>query len=270
MPLSKVVQGDYIRGINSLEELLNKKNEFFSQVLSDDLDTIRYRRAKITYRTYQLDSTFVMKLAANRPVEITNKFLEKEKVDNWPTMVVVFDNRPNKQYLAVEMRQKTFRYTDTVTQMLESNINKCLKKYQLFAQFEPLFEEKDFWNYVNKGEILSVRFYLVAPNLPDLSDNLSVELSNAIKRTNSKKAHLVFNSHPDQGLEISEDDENIKGLVDYAAGGGGTIHVKIRGVSALYKTNDQTKTITSDEMLFDGEFDPERIGEAVKRILDNV
>lgn len=268
-PTSKNIQGDFVKDVNSVEELQARKNDIFALVLNS-IDEFRYKRAPITHQPHQFDSTFVIQLAANRPLKRTTRELIEEEIDNWPALVIVIDNRPNKQLVAIEMKQEAFRYTDTVIEMLETNINRELKQYQLNAQFEALFREEDFWRVIRRGKISYVKFYVVAPNMADLSETLSESLKQTIKRTNTNRAHLGFFSPPEESLQISRSDEDISGLVEYTSKGGGTIHVKIRGISATYKTNDETRTIQIDEIFFTDGFDPEQIGKMIRKALDDV
>ncbi|MDK2982178.1 MAG: hypothetical protein PWQ55_2525 [Chloroflexota bacterium] len=270
-PTTKDIQGDYINGINSVSDLIEKKNDFFANAIKT-IKGFTYNRALTTHKLFKAnsDTLFIIRLAPNRPLKRTTKELVREEIDNWPELIIVIDNRPDKQYIAVELKQEAFRYTNTVANVLEANINKKLKPFQLYIQIEPLFEKHNFWDVVNQGKVDFVRFYINAPNLANLSSSLSDSLKDTIKKTNADRAHLGLYSPSDESLEISENNKEIEGLVDYASGGGGTVHVKLIGISTLYKTDDETKMISIDEACFEGDFDPEKIGEAFRSALNNV
>lgn len=271
-PVKKDIQGDFLlEGIDSVEKLIQSKNQFFVNALLG-ITEFKFKRSPIAHDIKEFGATLVMQIGANRPVKVTTKeFVEKE-IENWPALTVVVDNRDSKQLLAIELKQQAFRYAETVANMIENNLNKALRQYQLIAQIEPLFEKEDFWRVINSnaGKISYIKFFMVEPNLPELSKNLSDSLKKATKRINSNRFNLGFHSAPEESLSISEDDDDLNGLVDYSAGGGGTAHVKIQGIRAVYKTNDTSKTIQINEMVFHGNNVAEQVGKAIKEALDNV
>jgi len=269
--VTRDVQGDFLMGIESYEDLIERKNEIFLEVLNDINEKgYKYRRSPISHKAYQYETIYMIQLAANRPLKRMTKEFVEEEIDNWPALTIAFDNRPNKQYLIIETKQEAFRYTNTVADMLEKNLNRYLKKYQLSLQIEPLFREEEFWRIVRRGKVQYLKFYIVAPNLSDLSKTLSEDLKRTIKQTNSNKAQLHFYGSTESGLQISDDDKDIGGLVEYMAGGGGKAHVKIVGTKMIYKTQDDKRTISIDEIYFEEGFDPKLIGKMLKAALDDV
>jgi len=141
----------------------------------------------------------------------------------------------------VQQNTYVFWNTQVVINILESNLNKKLNAYQLSAVFEPMFEERVFWDIVknNKNRILVVDFELVTPNLANISSSLSEELKVLQKSTNTQKTNVKLHSDKGSALEISSENSLIKDLVSYTARGGGILGVKLedtKNISIQEKT----------------------------------
>ena len=104
--VAKEIQGDFMMNISTINDLVARKNDIFLNVLKKiDEKGFKYKRAPITHQSNHYETTSVIQLAANRPLKRTTKELVEEEIDNWPALIVVFDNRQDKQLLAIEMKQ---------------------------------------------------------------------------------------------------------------------------------------------------------------------
>ena len=239
--------------ILSLDDLITQKNQIFSDVIQAQVE-YKHPRAELTHKLYQSKSFFVLKLGANRSlIRITKEFKEEE-LDNWPSVYVVINNNPSIQLVAVEVDTQAFYRTSTVVNILTINLNQKLKEYDLILEINPLFEKDEFWNIVksHKNRITNAKFFMVAPNLPDISKNLKLDLEELKKSTNSQKTNMFLQSPKGESLSLTQDDSFINSLVHYASEGGGTIHLKARGIRKTIKTEDSVKTFEIDEVHFTG------------------
>ena len=240
--------------IKSVEELASKKNQLFANALRKEAD-LKHSWATLTHQLYEVDDFFVLKIGANRGlVRITKDFVE-EVLDNWPSAYVLINNDPDVQLMAIELEPQAFDKTSTVVNILTANINERLEKYRLSLEISPVTSVTEFWKIIkaNEKRVTRVEFFMIAPNLANISKTLGLDLKELRSQTNSLRTNLSLEAPPGETLTLSEDDSFTKSLVDYSSKGGGTAHVKIKGYKKLVKTEDNIRTLEVDEIYFSGD-----------------
>lgn len=254
--------------ITSLEELKSKKNEFFAEVIRS-LTEFNHPRAELTHKLVEVNEYFVLKIGANRSLTRITKEFEKEELDNWPSVYVIINNDPDVQMMAIELDEEAFYRTSTVAHILTSNLNEKLRNYRLTLEILPMFVKNEFWNLVksHKNRITRTQFFMVAPNLANISKNLELDLGEIKSRTNSLHTNMSLQSPRGESLTLSEEDNFTNSLVQYASEGGGTVHLKVKGIRKTIKTEDSIKSTEVDEIYFTGENIPEDLIEQLGKIL---
>ena len=109
---------------------------------------------------------------------------------------------------------------------------------------EPIFSPKTFWAFADehKGEITSIRFEFVTPNMFGSSDALSEELR---EFRHDERAQVVrVNLHSEDGLNT--DTPRVRASVDYAGKGAGKILAFAKG-RKRYNSEDQVETVGLEE-----------------------
>jgi hypothetical protein len=119
----------------------------------------------------------------------------------------------------------------------------------------------------HKNRLRYVEFFMVAPNLANISKGLSLDLKELKNTTNSINTSLALTSPKNEKLTIQEDNEFVKSLVEYSADGGGTIHIRARGVRKTIKTEDSVKSIEIDDIYLRGDDVPQQLVDYLKDIL---
>ena len=257
----------------SIEELISQKNEIFARVLREQ-KTFRHVRAELTHELYEFGDFIVMRIGARRGLIRKTKDFKQEQLDTWPSVFIVINNDPNVQVMAVEEDAEAFYRTSTVVHIISTTLNPRLKKFRLRLEIRPTFERNEFWNIVRNYErrIVETRFFMVAPNLAQISKGLEFNLGEIKKRTNSIKTNLAFQAPRGESLTLSEDDSFTNSLVNYSSEGGGTIHVKVRNFKKLIKTEDSIRTVEVDEIHFTGENVSqqliEQLGAQIRKVLE--
>lgn len=251
LPISKEIQMTYApHRVSSLEELLAKKNEFFAKALLET-DVFKFSRSELNHRFVDSkNDIFVLQLGANRSLKRIKKDFTEEKIENWPYCLVVFNNNKNVQKVAIQQNIKVFTDTQTITKILAENLNKKLNASQLAVVFEPITEKKVFWGIVkeNRNKVLIVDFELITPNLSNISTGLSEDLKFFQKETNTLRTNLKLQSDKTSSLDLSERNDTLKQLVDYASRGGGNIKIMVRGYKKYINTAKNIKRETIDEI----------------------
>jgi hypothetical protein len=271
LPTVEDLQLDFIAGITSKDELIRRKNAIFADVIKNTKKEFFHPRAELTHQLYEMGDFMVLKLGANRSLIRITKSFEEEELENWPSVYVVINNNPEVQLMAVELEARAFYRSSTVVNVLETNINSWLEQFKLEVRINPTFLKNEFWRVVqtHKNRITYVEFFMVAPNLSNISKGLELDLGELKSRTNSINTNLALRSPKGERLTLSEDDRFVQSLVNYSAEGGGTIHLKARNIRKTIKTEDSVKSIEIDEINFTGDHIPEQLVSAFNEVLKN-
>lgn len=252
LPTSKIIQMQFVPPIQSLEELIANKNIFFGKALGG-VKSIHYARAEVTHKAAEVSKeVFLIKFAVKRSLKRSTKDFRQEQIDNWPAISVVINNHPEVQKVAIQFDRRVFAETENVADILQDEINRELKKYQLHVIFEKMFEESAFWEIIaaHENRIKQIEFELVSPNLANISKSLQFDLKQLSRSTNTQITKLQLNSDKDATLNISKEDGFVAGLVEYSADGGGKINLKVRGLSKKIRTTDRAVEMVVDEVDF--------------------
>ncbi len=267
LPIDRFLQGNLLTGVGSIEELISRKNEFFSEAISGTRNFSDKRHDTITKKLYEKDNFFLLRIAHNRSIHRETKDFRDEVIDNWPSILVAIWNDPEKQFIAVQRRSTAFTSCELVVKMIINCLSSQLRHHHLRAIHEPLFETKKFWSLLHQyeGRIKSVEFEIITPNMANISRSLSDELRDFAKATNSTRNKLKIESDPEAPLHLEESNRTLQGLVNYSSEGGGNISLKIDGIKKSYHTSNTVKEIQIGEIEIQA--DAESIVSVMKELL---
>lgn len=267
LPIDRFLQGDLLTGVVTIDELIARKNEFFSEALHGTSSFADKRHETITKKLFEQDDFFLLKIATNRSIHRETREFREEVIDNWPSILVAIWNIPEKQLIAVQKRTTAFSSSEVVVKMILGKLSAQLSRHHLRAIHEPLFEKKQFWAILNQyqGRVKSVEFEIVTPNMANISGILSDDLKEFAKQTNSTRNKLKIESDPEAPLHLEESNKVLQGLVDYSSEGGGNIAVKIENIKKKYHTSRTVREVTLREVAMQG--DAEHVVEALKELL---
>lgn len=258
LPVSRAIQLelglDEEPPIISLEDLLARKNALFAAAIKK-IEKFRFHRAELVHRVEVSEDDFiVLKLGAERGLTITTRDFAEEEIENWPYVLVIINNNPQVQKVAIQLDRRVFYRTTTVANILERNLNEYLRQYQLVVRFNPIFEESYFWDIVARyrGRITQAEFAMIAPNLSNISRALNLDLRELQRTTNTQETRLQLKSDPESSLTFEQGDRFIASLVEYASQGGGNISVKVRGVRRKIQTEKGIIEESIDEAEIEG------------------
>ncbi|MHB2150310.1 hypothetical protein ACX8XP_14720 [Calditrichota bacterium LG25] len=249
LPKDRFLQLNIFHEIKSLDELIRKKNEIFSDALLS-IKIFRTRKSVIKHKLiYQQENAYLFKFAVSRSVVIETENFTEEEIANWPSVLVFIWNDPEKQIIAIQQKWKAFQDTNFLAKAIIDEINSVLSEWNLTVYYKTIFLEKAFWDLINeyKGKIKDVNFELITPNLANISDALSEEIKQLAIDTNAAKTKYELLSDPDSSIIIDEDDSRINGLVHYSSEGGGDISLRISGFKKRIHTKNSKKHIELEE-----------------------
>lgn len=255
LPLTQHVQMDMFpdntfRDISSVDELRARKNEIFAHVLSE-LPKLQYRQTDLNHRVDLVSPPwYVIEINTQKVLERERRDFETERLDTWPHVVVIINNQPDVQLVAISRNQRAFSSGTVVAKLLQDNFQKLLSRFYLNIQIEALFEKNQFWNLVEEyeGRISSVNFELISPNMANISKTLEIDLAKLNTDTNSHRTNLKLNSSEGGILEIKRDNKLLNSLVDYTSEGGGDIELKIKRLKNKIRTSKTVREISIDEL----------------------
>ena len=240
--------------VRSVEDLISRKNEIFATVLKQTRD-FSIRGIKLIHKQLaSSDDVFVYRIATSRNLTRETKDFRKEKVENWPSILVVFDNNPDVQKLLVERNTKVFQLPRTVPNLLSNRLNRGLQQYQLELHIEPIFVRAEFWRLVeeHRDRIVEAHFELVSPNMANISHVLADDLKEFAKSTNTAKTELTLQSPKAGRLKLEQTDKNLDSLVDYASKGGGNVAVRVKGLRRRIETDRTIEKVSVENLEIEG------------------
>ena len=254
--------------ISNTDELIAKKNELFASALKI-ISVFSYARTNLIHKIEaELGDFYLIRLGAERDLNRTRRDFVEEKIDNWPTIFIAINNDPNAQKIAIQVNRQVFSKTQTVAEVLQSNLNGILSSYGLRVYIKPNFEKSQFWELVEKyeGKIWQVDFELISPNMSRISENLQLDLRSLSKSTNTRTTHLQLNADEKSSLTLSQEDKFVDSLVEYSSEGGGSISIRARGVKKKIQTTGSV-TESSVKELDIQVSKPEQLLEVFKSLL---
>lgn len=248
--------------IKTLDELIEHKNEIFQEAVLG-LREFTYSRARLVHRVVASDADLLLlQFGASKSLRRKNRNFELEQIENWPSVYLAINNRPDVQKLAIQLNRAAFSSTATFARVIEDDLNDVLGRYNLRVYIEPLFDEGSFWDLVDRypNQITQVEFELISPNMSNISGGLKLDLGALHRSTNTKKTELQLNSDESANLTLSRDDETIGSLVTYASEGGGAVHLRVKGIRRKVNVGQNATEVSVDEL----DIQVERPQDAVK------
>jgi hypothetical protein len=266
LPVDRYFQGD-LYGASTIDELLSRKNAVFAEALSAPGAFNGSRTQTATQKLADANDFLLYRIAANRSLQHETRDFQTEVIDNWPKILLVIWNAPDKQLIAVQHRVTAFQDTEAVLKLVFDSIEPLLAKNQLTAIWEPLFEKKVFWDLVDryKGKIQEVDFELVTPNMANISGVLPENLRQFAKRTNAVKSRVAIASDGGSALKIDHNDPVVNALVDYSSEGGGDIAIRLAGIKKKVHTSRAVREVSIDEAILQGT--PENVASILRELL---
>jgi Holliday junction resolvase len=256
LPTSKTIQLNLLaQEVTDYDSLVAEKNNIFSTILQNERIRLNENKSQLVFRLeYFADEYFIFRIGVRRSLIRNTEDFKTEEIENYPNILIAINNSRTEQTIAIQRNYKAFAHTETVSHLLENSFENYLQKYQLAIYIEPIYSEAVFWDMVKKysERIHTVSFELIRPNLSNISGKIEAQLKQLQSDTNAHKTKIELESSKDSTLVITEDNEQIDNLVNYASQGGGAIALKVRGISRILKTNKSTRTITISEIDYNG------------------
>lgn len=210
-----------------VEESFNNRQDLLGNILLSDYNTpYQFENAKKKkYWHVQVvkpqDEVYVMRVANVTNVTITDEHLKSKKYADYRNCLVIIDNRPGIQRIAIERKTKAFSDTKTVAGILEASLCKLLSQNLLKVKLTAVYDTNVFWTTLNDypDGFRKVRFHFPHLNLERLTKVMDKYLKTAREDWDSD---LDFSFGANEGgvVKIDPNNERQRALVEGASGTG--------------------------------------------------
>ena len=210
------------------EKAFPQKQEILQKMLENDFNHVE--EIRFTHRRYQkeythkhlmrpLDDITVMRIANKKKARRTDKDFQIVDEEDYANCLVIIDNRPGIQRLAIEVKKSVFSSDTFLSEIISHTLNLLLKKYNLHIELMHLQDPKKFWSLIDDKKTYPTGFYKIKFHLPYLN------LERLQKKWNKLTVQMrgVYNAKMDvemtaligDKLNFSKEDEMQNAQIDF-------------------------------------------------------
>lgn len=268
--VDKILPINMFEKYETAEQVRADKNNIFQKVLTGNAFNFRGDKSELTSKFLYTDGTMIYyRLGVKRSATLYNKELSPHSEENYPNLIIAFNNDPDVQKIAIQNNTAAFKEIKTVSNIIQDTLEEELQTFNLSFYTEPIYDKQEFWKLVKKypKQITQVTFDLISPNMANISKNLQLNLKQLYEDTNTHKTKVQLNADQESHLDIKQDSKFVNSLVDYSADGGGNISLQVSGIRKLLHTAQSPEDFNIDKQLLEGDIDWEKMNEKFKNIL---
>lgn len=165
------------------------------------------------------DGIIVMRIANKKHQKRINKDLEEIHEDNYANCLVIIDNRPGIQRMAIEVKKSVFSTDTTLHHIVCNTLCNILSPYSLYLDLMHLQDPKDFWTFINDKKSYPNGFYKIKFHLPYLNlERLQKKynmLTKKIRESYNGKLDWEITAQEGGKLNISQKDKFQEAQINY-------------------------------------------------------
>lgn len=198
------------------EQVRADKNNIFQKVLTGEDFTFRGGTSELTSKFLYSDGTMIYyKLGVKRSTTLYTKDLSPHSEENYPNLIIAFNNDPTVQKIAIQNNTAAFKELTTVSNIIQETLEEELKPYNLSFYTEPIYDKQEFWNLVKKypKQITQLTFDLISPNMANITRNLQLNLKQLYEDTNTHKTKVELNADHESYLDIKKESKLMFGAM---------------------------------------------------------
>ena len=214
----------------SAEEAFPQKQELFQQIFEEDYNHVEGKELYFKKRKYlkiydhmhlmpPKDGIIVMRIANKKTVSRTNKNFQKTNEDDYANCLVIIDNRPGIQRIAIEVKKSVFASDTILCNIVSDTLNDRLRRYSLRLELMHLQDPKDFWTFINDKKSYPMGFYKIKFHLPYLNlERLQKKynsLTKQLRENYNGKLDWEITAQEGGKLNISPENKFQKAQIDY-------------------------------------------------------
>ena len=245
------------------------KNNIFQKILVEDAFKFIGNSSELSTKFLYTDGIMsYFRVGVKRNTTLFNKDFSTHFEENYPNILVAFNNDPTVQKIAIQCNSQAFKEPQIVGNIIQETLEAHLRAYNLSFYQEPIYDSQEFWHLIRKypKQIRQVTFDLISPNMANISQNLQLNLKELYEDTNTHKTKIELNAEHESYLDIKEDSKFVGSLVDYSADGGGNIFMRVAGKRKLLHTAKSPTEFDIEKHLLEN-VDWDSLNEQFKTIL---
>ena len=176
------------------------------------------------------DNVYVMRVANVTNVTITDEHLLSQKYADYRNCLVIIDNRPGIQRIAIEQKTMAFSHTKTVANILEASFCKLLKCKLLKVKLSAVYGTNVFWETLGKYPkgFSKVTFHFPHLNLDRLTKVMDKYLTTAREDWDSD-LDFTFGANEGGAVKIDRNNQRQTALIAGASSAGAWIKMLPKG-----------------------------------------
>ncbi|WP_228235077.1 hypothetical protein [Allomuricauda sp. M10] len=271
LPTTTKIQTRIDEKYNTYEELVEKKNAFFKEVITNNKLKFRGKGYDVISRVENVIGEYIfLKMGVQKVVSLHDKDFKSKVEYNYPNSLVYINNLKDKQFMLIEHDTEAFSKTEALKNIIEKSVNNALKHFDLNVYIEKITDVSQFWDTIQEyeGRIKTLRFEFIKPNMSNISGKAVDAIRLLRNKANSHKTNLELNAPKNGVLEnINPENKEISSLAQYSADGGGVPKIKVKKYRKLIKTSDREETIEVEEINIEGK-PYEKIAELLNTLFD--
>ena len=267
--MDKTLPINLFQKYETADQVRADKNNIFQQVVAKEDFNFKGSNSELTSKFLYTDGTMsYFRLGVKRSTTLYSKDLSPHSEENYPNIIIAFNNDPTVQKIAIQTNTAAFKETNIVSNIIQETLENELKDYNLSFYTEPIYDTQEFWNLVKKypKQIKQLTFDLISPNMANITKNLQLNLKQLYEDTNTHKTKVELNADNESYLEIKEESKFVNSLVKYSADGGGNIFMKVAGKRKLLHTAQSPEEFDIDKNLLE-DINWEKLNQKFKDIL---
>lgn len=215
----------------SPQESFPIRQDIFQKMMDEDYEGKEDKKIKFTHPTTggkeythkhlmkPMDGIIVMRIANKRILTRTTKDFQKANEEDYANCLIIIDNRPGIQRMAIEVKKSVFATDTTLCNIIKHTLNKILLPYSLYIDLMHLQDPKDFWTFINDKKSYPMGFYKIKFHLPYLNlERLQKKynkLTKQIRESYNGKLDWEVTAEKGGALNISKDDKFQKAQIEY-------------------------------------------------------
>lgn len=273
LPLSEIRDKGQLYGAGAEPEIMAFKDSFpmrqeiFGKLLAEDFESgaqkIKFKGERQTgYEHLHVmkptDDIIILKVINKHSVALHDKKLRGRREEDYRACVVVIDNRPGIQRIAIERNRAAFTELKQVEKILTYTFSRMMRAYCMRLELENLHSANDFWQYVNNTERYPGGFWKLRITLPPLNlERLTHVHENITKRFREsfQTGMTIEFSERGSSVHLSEDDElqkeTIRWLTEEVGGNTTTLYPRGKGQKAIVVGEESYRYVDMAMPLFD-------------------
>lgn len=215
----------------SAQESFPIRQDILQKIMNEDYEGEESKKIKYTHKatgekvyTHKhlmkpTDGIIVMRIANKKILTRTTKEFQKASEEDYANCLVIIDNRPGIQRMAIEVKKSVFTTDTTLCNIIKHTLNKLLAPYSLYLDLMHLQDPKDFWTFIQDKKAYPKGFYKIKFHLPYLNlERLQKKydkLSKQIRQSYNGKLDWEVTAEKGGELTISKEDAFQNAQINY-------------------------------------------------------